>query len=454
MDKTKTVRVQTSHGHVRGKMPINGESATLRKSRRRRYPRGKRKGATLSLSSNNKSGFLGTEGSTKRETKSSLHIQIDKTVDDTFELESQDKMSMCIDILSEGFVQSFVDFFYLTHRPSQSPEHLGHGGDYANTQKPSHMRLLKNNLTHAEAARRRVGDVDIVYESYITLARHFEEKNDHHTGIYFYEKCLEIACLTVDSKGEMIANHNLGTAYEHVKHFERAIACHKRHLELSKQSGDQTQTVLASACLARAFKLQAKHLRSAGKFNDAVICFEKSLAYAKSISDEDTLANAHYLLGCAQLDIDRADAAKEHLEIYLRMLSDGNESERAKAHCALSRANEMMGRDDAALDALHDYLACAKRAENFDAQADACSRLGAIYTRKELHGRALEFYTQNFATLRTMVHRKEASLVRLNKAKVNLGAAKANLAMSRILGAVNQGKIGGLLKWKDARTEI
>lgn len=28
-----------------------------------------------------------------------------------------DKQSFCVDILMHGYVQSFVDFFYLTHRP-------------------------------------------------------------------------------------------------------------------------------------------------------------------------------------------------------------------------------------------------------------------------------------------------------------------------------------------------
>lgn len=38
--------------------------------------------------------------------------------------------------------------------------------------------------------------------------------NDPKTGVYFHEKCLEISRLTADRKGEMSANHLLGTAYE------------------------------------------------------------------------------------------------------------------------------------------------------------------------------------------------------------------------------------------------
>ena len=38
--------------------------------------------------------------------------------------------------------------------------------------------------------------------------------NDPKTGVYFHEKCLEISRLTADRKGEMSANHLLGTAYD------------------------------------------------------------------------------------------------------------------------------------------------------------------------------------------------------------------------------------------------
>ena len=40
------------------------------------------------------------------------------------ELDNQaalDKNALCVEILMEGFVQSYVDFFYLTHRPDPNP---------------------------------------------------------------------------------------------------------------------------------------------------------------------------------------------------------------------------------------------------------------------------------------------------------------------------------------------
>lgn len=37
-----------------------------------------------------------------------------------------DKHAMCVEILTAGFVQSYVDFFYLTHRPDPNPGTMCH----------------------------------------------------------------------------------------------------------------------------------------------------------------------------------------------------------------------------------------------------------------------------------------------------------------------------------------
>ena len=60
---------------------------------------------------------------------------------------------------------------------------------------PKEMDFLSGTLIKAERARRK-GNTEVVYEQYSNLAKHFLAKKDVKTGIYFYEKCLEIARLT------------------------------------------------------------------------------------------------------------------------------------------------------------------------------------------------------------------------------------------------------------------
>ena len=91
-----------------------------------------------------------------------------------------DKQSLCIDILTSGFVQSFVDFFYLTHRPEGKG---GEGGAESHpTIPPGKLTFVKSHLAEAEAARRQ-GDTKAVFASYQGLADFFTELADQRTAV-------------------------------------------------------------------------------------------------------------------------------------------------------------------------------------------------------------------------------------------------------------------------------
>ncbi len=81
------------------------------------------------------------------------------------------KQQLCIEVLVSGHVNSFVDFFYLTHRSDDDAAKV----DSMNADK---LRHVKNNLSVAEMAHRR-GDSEKVYEAYDQLAAHFKNYGDY-----------------------------------------------------------------------------------------------------------------------------------------------------------------------------------------------------------------------------------------------------------------------------------
>jgi hypothetical protein len=111
------------------------------------------------------------------------------------EQQSLDKNALCVEILMEGFVQSYVDFFYLTHRPDPNPGepttsivlancqnsyfHSSHSdpneeGVEREIEVPAEeMLFIRDNLTRAESARRH-GETTQVYDCYNNLARYFQ----------------------------------------------------------------------------------------------------------------------------------------------------------------------------------------------------------------------------------------------------------------------------------------
>jgi len=80
------------------------------------------------------------------------------------------KRQSCEDILTSGYVQSFVDFFYLTHRPDPNASQNNVVSQTTEPPEdinisPPEMSFLRDNLTKAEEARRK-GDTPNVYNSY------------------------------------------------------------------------------------------------------------------------------------------------------------------------------------------------------------------------------------------------------------------------------------------------
>ena len=60
------------------------------------------------------------------------------------------KQSLCIDILTDGYVQSFVDFFYLMHRPDPNPDpNQPESADAEIEVSVTTMQSVKENLTSA-----------------------------------------------------------------------------------------------------------------------------------------------------------------------------------------------------------------------------------------------------------------------------------------------------------------
>lgn len=168
-----------------------------------------------------------------------------------------DRRQLCEEMIQSGFVQSFVDFFYLTHRPDPLAleQRLSNKGpdeqeetadDVADVEVPeAEMTFLRDNLTRAETAQRK-GETATVYQSFSRLAEYFQQRtNDQKTGVYFCEKCLEIARLTGDFRGEMMANHNLGLAHSLIGDVEGATRYHERHLDMARGIEDHAEVLVA-----------------------------------------------------------------------------------------------------------------------------------------------------------------------------------------------------------------
>ncbi|CAN0369722.1 unnamed protein product, partial [Ectocarpus sp. 8 AP-2014] len=220
------------------------------------------------------------------------------------DLEGVDRRAICEDILTGGHVQTFVDFFYLTHRPApvQDATDPGEGSAEVNVPKRE-MLFIRDNLVAAESARRR-GDTAAVYKAYNSLAQYYQEMNDPKTGVYFHEKCLEISRLTADRGGEMSANHRLGVAYEKMGDVVAATNYHERHQELATAVDIPDEQKEANKSLINVYRKFAEERESGGLYKESIEFWAKSLEAARSAGDQAALGQACYRLGKAYTELE------------------------------------------------------------------------------------------------------------------------------------------------------
>lgn len=180
--------------------------------------------------------------------------------------------------MADGFVQSFVDFFYLTHRPEPNQQLIaqaaaadpeGLNGPLEIEVPSKEMLFVREQLSTAENARRQ-GDTGTVYAAYSALAKHYHAAEDPKTGVYFFEKCLEISRLTNDTRGEMAANHDLGLIYQSMGSPGTAAKYHERHLALAGKEDNDAEKRTAAKELVKCYRSIAETHEGADEHNQAV----------------------------------------------------------------------------------------------------------------------------------------------------------------------------------------
>ena len=383
--------------------------------------------------------------------------------------ETLSKQALCIDILTQGYVQSFVDFFYLMHRPDPNPDPNKPESADAEIEVPVEtMKIVKENLTAAEAARRN-GNTEIVYRNYSDLANSFQENNDAKTGIYFFEKCLEIARLTQDPSGEMRANHHLGLAYQRLNNSDMAITYHTHHRDLVEagqklldegaenaldQDTLESELRAASYELNKMYKRKAEKLESTKKLNEAIALYELGLNAAKNTNDSVTIGQANYRLGRAFILADDPSAALSFLELYRDSCIDSSDREgQGQAFSALAAAHQKLESTNEAVSCLREYLKIAKDTDDLTAQAEACCNLGVIHNRKGEFSKAVHFFERNFEISRSIVASGKGTRRLVDNARVNLGMSRGNAQIGTYMNVISY-DLSGLLLWKNRRLEF
>lgn len=352
-----------------------------------------------------------------------------------------DKQSLCIDTLVNGYVNSFVDFFYLTHRSEAESA--------ARAPIPEkQLGEIKHHLTVAEKAHRR-GDSEKVLSALDKLASYFQETADYKTSIYFYERCLDIAESMDDLAQQGNANLNLGLTHDAMGDTATAIKFHERHLQLAIELENETRLQAANHQLVEAYRRNAEEQERKNDNEGAIALYKKCLTAASDANDLRSEGLATYRLGVACGASGDKDASIQYHQRYLEICKRiGDQLGEGAACAALAHSFKDLGDIKLAVRYLEKYLDIATRNKQSIAQAEACAALGQIYSQQQDHERAVTYFEKTFEIARSVGDRKL-----VDSARINLGMARGNMAMGNYMGVVTE-NLPALLKWKSRRVNF
>ena len=399
---------------------------------------------------------------------------------------SDDRLQLCNEsdfcqqLLSDGYVQSFVDFYHLTRRADP------HSAELAVKSTVSELTFIRDNLVIAETSR-RLGNTLNVYAAYGRLADLYARILDWRTSIFFHEKCLEVSQLTADARAEMTANHSLGVVYQKMMDYETAQKYHEKHEEVAKLYDVVEEIAKANIELYGVYTVLARRLESEGNLAQALQMYEICLESAKKSFDKKAEGEANGKIGTLLLSTGGADNAAKSV-LYLQEQCQiaqemGNSEEKCNACSGLALAYDLLGQGEKALVQLSTVHSISEQTGDSILQSKACRALGTLYSKVGKLELALEslkkhYQLVNIAFLNdsnpqssgksigsTGVVNKIQSEVAaarpsdrvtvqdLDLARGFVGIAKGNLLMGNYLISIHS-DLSAVLDWKLTRSEL
>lgn len=363
--------------------------------------------------------------------------------------------AICNELLTTGYVDSFSDFFKISHPKCPGSYHYDyweHACDDNATPAPpvvppEKYEFIQARLVEAEIARRRGQDADLA-RAYTDLSQYFQSINDMKIAIIYLEKLRDYALFTSDLVREAQALKEIGRLFKEADNLERSLQFCEECLSVSVSIDDGVAE--AQAALIDAYRAYSQSLIARGEGNQAIDFLNKSLKVAADSGVLLSLAICHQELGNCYRQLEMLDSAIEHFEKAFQIYKGlGNVEGQSTAVSALATSYKFMGNIELAVEhfkILHDL---ANQTGNAEDKAMSCLTMGKILWESDQKEDALVWFEKNFD-----ISLELEDLGVIEDSRVSLGVSLADYRMKRFTELVrNKEETPDLLNWEIARND-
>eukprot|EP00761_Pharyngomonas_kirbyi_P000477 gb/GECH01000477.1/.p1 GENE.gb/GECH01000477.1/~~gb/GECH01000477.1/.p1 ORF type:complete len:481 (+),score=118.41 gb/GECH01000477.1/:1-1443(+) len=334
---------------------------------------------------------------------------------------------LCVETLEEGFIDSFIELFTLSHR---EPVLIDPVAEEYFSIPPTKLKSIKRHLVQAERARH-----DLKFEegsqAYQWLADYFEENDDKETSLFFHQKNLEHVQMSSDSQLEAEAYESMAFAYERLGEMTRAIDFLEKKLYLAENDSESPHVKKeAEKKLMGVYMKFAENLRQQGEIKKSMLFYDKCVDQARSCEDSKTegevshkQAEIHQMLG------DTHKAIESEMQYLGAAERSDNQKGVISAYMSLADHYEHLNDNPKATQYLERCMEMAeKETDEQDTVRQVCERLGVMYDKMKDYENSVKFLERSYE-----LEKAYGGSDDVNRIGVQLGMARGNRDMNRVM---------------------
>eukprot|EP00357_Protocruzia_adherens_P022031 CAMPEP_0115034454 /NCGR_PEP_ID=MMETSP0216-20121206/40661_1 /TAXON_ID=223996 /ORGANISM="Protocruzia adherens, Strain Boccale" /LENGTH=392 /DNA_ID=CAMNT_0002413343 /DNA_START=269 /DNA_END=1447 /DNA_ORIENTATION=+ len=360
------------------------------------------------------------------------------------------KESVSLDLLGAGYIQSYIDFFHITHGSipqiiAQNEFYHGDSALFEEIADEHRLLFMKEQLISAEHLKNE-DRIEESLQCYTKIAEYFDSDQAYNIAAYFYNRCLEISRNSLYPEGEALANMGLGICNSKARNIEEAMRHHEMALIQANQHDIKNLSSAINKELIFVYERMAENFEHQEHYDGAIDFYEKCIKACNEVGDLVMEGKACHKIG--QL-YSRKDNTKKALTFHNKHYDIATQSKdrngQIQALSALATAYRKMNQATMALEYLDKLYTIAKEATDSENQAVATLQSGMLNYQEGFADRAVQYFENHYDLVRVIGDR-----ALIEQASVNLGMAKSKQRLDPYLNLVGK-NLQDLLKWKESR---